>query len=217
MITITFRKEPHAGLRLLCLGAHSDDIELGCGGTVLRLLDEIPGAEVDWVVFGATGERRNEALASADRFLAKAARKNVVIHGFRDGFFPYVGGEIKDVFEGLKSRCNPDVVFTTFRGDLHQDHRLVSELTWNTFRDHLILEYEVVKYDGDLGAPGAFVHLSESMAREKVKNILECFKTQHEKRWFTEDTFFSMLRLRGVESNAPGKYAEAFYCRKIVF
>ena len=217
MITIDFRRGQKPGFRLLCIGAHSDDIEVGCGGTVLRLLDEIPGAEVDWVVLGAAGERRNEAEASAERFLARAARKNVIIHTFRDGFLPYAGGEVKEFFEDLKSRCEPDLILTPTRGDLHQDHRLAAELTWNTFRNHLIFEYEIVKYDGDLGSPNAFVHLSESTSRRKVKNLLECFKTQHEKRWFTEDTFFSILRLRGVESNAPQKYAEAFYCRKIVY
>jgi len=205
-----------AALRILCLGAHSDDIEIGCGGTVLRLLGENPGAEVWWVVLGAAGDRKAEAARGAELFLAGAQKKNVVLKEFRDGYFPYIGAEIKDFFEWLKRQYSPDLVLTHYREDLHQDHRLVSELSWNTFRDHLILEYEIVKYDGDLGTPNCFVHLSESVARRKIQALMDCFKTQRDKRWFTEDTFSSILRLRGLESNAPDKYAEAYYARKIV-
>jgi len=201
--------------KILALGAHADDIEIGSGGTILRWLGENPAAEVYWVVLGASAQRRTEAVESANLFLANARRKEIVVKEFRDGYFPYIGTEIKDFFEELKRKYVPDLVLTHYRGDLHQDHRLVSELTWNTFRNHLILEYEIVKYDGDLGAPNLFVHLNESIARKKIHTILECFKSQKDKSWFTEDVFSSVLRLRGVESNAPDKYAEAYYCRKI--
>jgi len=202
--------------KILCLGAHSDDIEIGCGGTILRWLDEYPSAEIYWIVMGASGERRTEAVQSANLFLTNARRKEIVVKEFRDGYFPYNGAEIKDFFEDLKREYLPDVILTHYREDLHQDHRLVSELTWNTFRSHLILEYEIVKYDGDLGAPNFFVHLTESVAQRKIRTILECFKSQRKKSWFTEDAFSSILRLRGIESNAPNKYAEGFYCRKMV-
>ena len=202
--------------KILALGAHADDIEIGCGGTILRFLDANPAAEIVWVVLGASGQRRTEAVESANVFLANAQRKEIVIKEFRDGYFPYVGSAIKDFFEVLKQKYSPDLILTHCREDLHQDHRLVSELTWNTFRNHLILEYEIVKYDGDLGAPNFFVQLSASIARKKIQTIVECFKSQRDKHWFAEEVFSSVLRLRGVESNAADKYAEAYYCRKIV-
>jgi LmbE family N-acetylglucosaminyl deacetylase len=201
-------------LCILCLGAHSDDIEIGCGGTILRLLDETPGAEVHWVVLGASKDRVSEAKASAELFLAKTGKRSIVVQAFPDGFFPYVAGDIKLFFEALKEQCSPDLVLTHYREDRHQDHRIVSDLTWNTFRSNLILEYEIVKYDGDLGIPNFFVQLSDDICRRKVTNILTSFRSQRGKNWFTEDTFFAMLRLRGVECNADEKYAEAFYCRK---
>ena len=214
---IDFRREVGRPWRLLCLGAHSDDIEVGCGGTVLRLLREVPGAEVHWVVLSAAGDREREARAGAERFLAGAGSREIILRDFRDGFLPYLGGTVKDFFEELKGRCAPDLVLTHFRGDFHQDHRLVGELTWNTFRDALILEYEVPKYDGDLGAPNAFVQLDAVTAREKVRHLLECFGSQRSKDWFTEEVFLSLLRLRGIECRAPERYAEGFYCRKIVY
>jgi LmbE family N-acetylglucosaminyl deacetylase len=204
-------------LQILCLGAHSDDIEIGCGGTILKLVEEHKNVEVHWVVFGANGQRRIEATKSATLFSNEAKRKKVVINNFKDGFFPYIGKEIKTFFEKLKKRVSPDIIFTHYRNDLHQDHRLISELTWNTYRDHLILEYEIPKYDGDLGSPNFFVHLSTSPCEKKVDYILKSFRSQRENHWFTRETFFSILRLRGIESNAPEKYAEGFYCRKMVF
>jgi LmbE family N-acetylglucosaminyl deacetylase len=204
-------------LNILCLGAHSDDIEIGCGGAILKLLSSNGAINVHWVVLGAAGDRENEARESAERFLQGAGKKEVVIKGFRDSFFPYIGSEIKEYFEEIKKLVSPDVIFTHFRHDLHQDHRLVSELTWNTFRDHMILEYEILKYDGDLGAPNVLVQLSEEHARKKVKYILEVFKTQGGRSWFTEDAFMSIMRIRGLESNAPEKFAEGFYCRKLAF
>jgi LmbE family N-acetylglucosaminyl deacetylase len=203
-------------LRVLCLGAHSDDIEIGCGGTILRLLRDHSPVDVSWIVLSAAGERAREASESADLFLRKAAAKRVAIHPFRDGFFPYVGGEIKDYFECLKRELIPDLIFTHYRKDLHQDHRLVSELTWNTWRDHLILEYEIVKFDGDIGNPNVYVHLDQDICMAKIDHICKCFRTQSAKEWFDRETFLAMLRLRGVESNSPSKFSEAFYGSKIL-
>jgi len=217
MLKVIFEKRHASLLKLLCIGAHSDDIEIGCGGTVVRLLEENPNTEVHWVVVGAMGQRANEAVESANLFLANAKRKEIVIKQFRDGFFPYSGSDIKDFFEKLKGECSPDLILTHYRGDLHQDHRLVSELTWNTFRNHLILEYEIPKYDGDIGTPNFFVHLSDAVCRKKIQNILRCFKSQRDKSWFSEDIFLSILRIRGLESNAPNRYAEGYYCRKATY
>jgi LmbE family N-acetylglucosaminyl deacetylase len=200
--------------KILCLGAHSDDIEIGCGGTILKLAEA--GVEVHWVVFSADETRKAEALKSADLFLKSVRRKKVVVKNFRESFFPHEGTHIKDFFEQLKQGFTPDVIFTHYRHDLHQDHRTICDLTWNTFRNHLVLEYEVPKYDGDLGIPNLFVHLDQALCDKKVSHILKSFKTQSTKHWFTEDTFRALLRLRGVESCSPEKYAEAFHCRKAV-
>jgi len=203
-------------LRVLCLGAHSDDLEIGCGGTILKLTTgEIP-LDVTWIVFSANEERRREATESADVFLGRAVKKEVLVNDYRDGFFPYIGGAIKEYFEALKTRMSPDLIFTHYRQDLHQDHRVISELTWNTFRNHFILEYEIPKYDGDMGSPNAFVQLDESTSRRKIETILASFQTQEHRHWFSEDLFLSLLRLRGMECNSPSGYAEAFYCRKMV-
>jgi len=202
-------------IHLLCLGAHSDDIEIGCGGTILRLVESYPHVSVRWLVFAANTTRRAEAIASAGLFLQHARDKRVDVMAFRDGFFPYVGGEIKEVFEGLKSEPPPDIVFTHYRHDRHQDHRVISDLAWNTFRNHLILEYEIPKYDGDLGSPNFFVTLDEAVVERKIGAILSSFQSQSGKQWFSDDTFRALLRLRGIESNAPSRYAEAFYARKV--
>jgi LmbE family N-acetylglucosaminyl deacetylase len=216
MLRFDFARPQDRALRVLCVGAHSDDIEIGCGGTILRLLSESDDAEVHWVVLGSNGERDGEAVASAERFLAGARKKEILVEHFKNSFFPYLGAEIKEFFEKLKMNIAPDIVFTHYRHDLHQDHRLVSELTWNTYRSHLILEYEILKYDGDLGVPNLFVHLDEAVCQRKIQTLMECFGTQRDKDWFTPDAFLSLLRIRGIESRAPGKYAEAFYCRKVV-
>jgi LmbE family N-acetylglucosaminyl deacetylase len=201
----------------LCLGAHADDIEIGCGGTILTLLAARRNVECHWVVFsGGGGPREREAQRAAQLFLARARSKQVTIHNFRDGFFPYVGGGIKEAFEALARSVSPDVIFTHTRDDRHQDHRVVSDLTWNTFRSHLILEYEVPKYDGDLGVPNTFVPLSASVARAKIRHIRAAFVSQRSKRWFTADTFHGLLRLRGIESGSPEGLAEAFFARKAV-
>ena len=203
-------------LKILCIGAHSDDIEIGCGGSILRLLTEYKDVEVYWLVLGSSGQRDKEAVESANKFLAKARKKHIVIKNFKNSFFPYKGAEIKSFFEKILKRVSPDIIFTHYRHDLHQDHRLVSELTWNTFRDHLILEYEIIKYDGDIGIPNLFIHLDNDICHHKINIIMESFQTQSDKDWFTKDAFFSILRIRGIESKSPGKYAEAFYCRKVI-
>jgi LmbE family N-acetylglucosaminyl deacetylase len=203
--------------RILCLGAHCDDIEIGCGGTILRLQELNPALEFYWMVFSSTAERKREAAKAAKLFLKRSAASRVVIKSFRDSYFPYQGARIKSSFDALKKSFSPDLVFTHYRHDLHQDHRLICELTWNTFRNHLILEYEIPKYDGDLGTPNFFVGLSDSLCRQKIEIVQRCFASQRGKQWFTDETFRAILRLRGIESNVPEKYAEAFYGRKVCF
>lgn len=202
-------------LTVLCLGAHADDIEIGCGGTILRLLAERPGVTVHWIVLTANPVRDREARQTAKRMLRRAAASHIRIEQFRDGFLPYVGAEVKEIFEQLKPVA-PDLIFTHRRVDAHQDHRLVSELTWNTFRDHCILEYEIPKYDGDLGQPNVFVPLSSSIRRQKVRAILSGFPSQRSKRWFTQETFDGLMRIRGVECAAAEGYAEAFHGHKLL-
>ena len=202
--------------QVLCLGAHCDDLEIGCGGTVLSLAGRPNPPAFTWVVFSSDTTREAEALRSAETFLREARTARIIIKKFRDGFLPYEGGLVKEAFEELKGTVSPDLVLTHHREDLHQDHRLISELTWNTFRDHLILEYEIPKYDGDLGVPNVFVPLDDSLCRRKLDTILTSFTSQRGKRWFSEDLFRSLLRLRGMECNAAANYAEAFYCRKLL-
>jgi LmbE family N-acetylglucosaminyl deacetylase len=216
MLAVSLGADPTQPLSILCLGAHSDDIEIGCGGTLLRLLAERPGTHVHWVVFSADDAREAEARASAAAFLADAGSSDVIVHRFRESYFPYLGAEIKDAFEALKPVVTPDVVFTHRRDDEHQDHRTIAEFTWNTFRDHVIAEYEIAKYEGDLGHPNLFVPLATAVAERKVQLLVEHFGTQRSKRWFRPETFHGMMALRGVESNAPDGSAEAFHVRKVV-
>jgi LmbE family N-acetylglucosaminyl deacetylase len=207
---------PDQQLRLLCIGAHSDDLEIGCGGTVLEWLNRYPKVEITWVVMSAPGEREAEARDSANALLKKAKRVNLVLRDFRDGHLPAHFSEAKNLFEELKTGEIPDVILTHRLEDRHQDHRLIGELTWQTFRNHLILEYEIPKYEGDLGQPNLFVPLSASVYERKVEHLMKHFGSQRSKAWFTEDTFTSLMRIRGIESNAPELFAEAFYCRKVV-
>jgi LmbE family N-acetylglucosaminyl deacetylase len=200
--------------QVLAVGAHPDDIEIGCGGTVLHLLAQAVPVRVTWVVLAAAGEREQEARASAAAFLKEAAEARVVVEGFRDGFLPFEGASVKERFEALKGEVDPDLILTHRRDDAHQDHRLAAELTWNTFRDHLILEYEVPKYDGDLTPPNLFVPLPRDACERKVELLLGRFPSQRGRRWFTADTFWSLLRLRGVEAGCD--HAEAFHARKLV-
>ncbi len=202
--------------RILCLGAHSDDIEIGCGGSILRLLEEAEDVYVTWIVLSGDDKRANEAKESAKRFLAMSGKREIKVESFRDGFFPYEGVRIKDYFEGLKAELSPDLIFTHWGGDAHQDHRLVSELTWNTYRNHFILEYEVIKYDGDLGRPNVYFPLSERDAARKTDTILESFASQTGRHWFTAAAFNSIMYIRGIECSAPEGFAEAFYARKVI-
>jgi LmbE family N-acetylglucosaminyl deacetylase len=200
-------------LRVLCLGAHSDDIEIGCGGLILSLIKGRRPVDVTWVIFSANREREREARRGAAAFLRGAARTNVIVKHFKDGHFPYDGAAIKDVFESLKP-VNPDVVLTHYRHDRHQDHRVLSDLTWNTFRDHLVLEYEIPKFDGDFGVPSFFVPLTRQTCLRKTKYLERIFGTQRDKHWFSAETFLGLMRLRGMECRSPVGYAEAFYARK---
>jgi len=199
------------------LGAHADDIEIGCGGTVLRLAAEVPELIVRWIVFSGAGLREAEARNSAAAFLENVSRKQVEVLGFRDGYFPFQGGDIKDCFEALKRDFDPSLIVTHWQSDAHQDHRLLAELTHNTFRDHLVLEYEIPKYDGDLGNPAFFVPMTEAQLRRKVDTIRRHFPSQQGRSWFSDETFFAIARLRGIGCNAADGLAEAFYARKIVF
>lgn len=200
--------------RILALGAHADDIEIGCGATLLAL-QQAHDLEIVWVVLAAEGAREAEARASAGAFLAGAASSTVVCHSFRDAYFPHAGAELKDVFEELKRSVDPQLVLTHARNDLHQDHRVVCELTWNTWRNHLILEYEIPKYDGDLGTPNVFVPVTEELARQKAELVTTMFRTQRQKHWFDAELFLGLMRLRGMEAHSPSGYAEAFTGRKL--
>lgn len=216
MIKLKLDVRTEGALRVLCLGSHSDDIEIGCGGTILRLIEQYPGCKFDWVVFSAIGVRKAEAQRGAESFVGSRRLERSLLKEFPDGFMPFVGAEVKAVFEELKQTISPDVIFAHHAKDAHQDHRLISELTWNTFRDHLILEYEIPKYDGDFGQPSVFVPLESEVCKTKVDYIMDTFQSQRTKRWFEESTFLSLMRLRGMECNAPSGYAEAFYCRKLL-
>jgi LmbE family N-acetylglucosaminyl deacetylase len=201
-------------LRLLCLGAHCDDIEIGCGGTLLRLLAEPGRCEVTWVVFSSTALRERELRSSARTFLRRALRTRLVTHQFRDSFFPGEYVRIKESFDALKRAPVPDLIFTHHRADLHQDHRLIGELTWNAFRQHLILEYEIPKYDGGLTTPNVYVSLSRSQAGAKVSALLRSYPSQRTKPWFSAETFRALMHLRGVEAGAGGP-AEGFHAAKL--
>jgi LmbE family N-acetylglucosaminyl deacetylase len=216
MLSVSLGDPPGRPLSVLCLGAHSDDIEIGCGGTVLRLLAEHPGSGVHWMVFSADDAREQEARESAAALLSDADGVEVVVHRFRESYFPAMADRIKDEFERLKSVVRPDLVLTHRRDDVHQDHRTIGELTWNAFRDHLIAEYEIPKYEGDLGHPNLYVPLAESTATRKVEHLMTVFGSQRNKRWFRPETFRGLMALRAVECNAPDGWAEAFHVRKIV-
>jgi LmbE family N-acetylglucosaminyl deacetylase len=216
MIQLNLARTEEA-LQILCLGCHSDDIEIGCGGTILRLAEQYPNCCFHWVVFSAVGDRKAEAKRSAELFVDPARLNGgPLLKSFPDGFMPFVGAEVKSTFEELKQKIQPDLIFTHNRRDAHQDHRLIAELTWNTFRNHMILEYEIPKYDGDLGQPSVFVPLTSELCEKKASCIIDTFRSQRCKSWFQKETFFSLMRLRGMECNAPSGYAEAFYCRKLI-
>jgi LmbE family N-acetylglucosaminyl deacetylase len=203
-------------LHVLCLGAHSDDLELGCGGTILRLLDELVLDRITWVVLSGDDERAAEAASSFRRLVGGRCEMGILHGHFRDGYFPYTAVPIKEFFESLKADIRPDLILTHYRDDRHQDHRLTSELTYNTFREHFILEYEVIKKDGDLGRPNTYIALDERTVQRKLQILMEGFASQRDKSWFSEDAFLGLMRLRGIEACAPSGYAEAFYGRRIV-
>jgi len=216
MLKITLGNSLNTPISVLCLGSHSDDIEIGCGGTILRLIRDYPQVKFYWVVFSAIGARKVEAERAAELFAGPKRLEQLVLKEFSDGFMPFLGSEVKAIFEELKHKINPDLILTHQRRDAHQDHRLLSELTWNTFRNHLIMEYEIPKYDGDMGQPSVFVPLEPEICQTKVRHLMDAFQSQRSKNWFDESTFMSLMRLRGMECNAPSHYAEAFYCRKLV-
>jgi LmbE family N-acetylglucosaminyl deacetylase len=215
MIRLKLDLKPDRALKILCLGAHSDDIEIGCGGTILQLAERYPECDLHWVVFNAIGARETEARRAAASF-AGTRLKEPILKTFQDGFMPYTGREVKAVFETELKQVEPDLIFTHYRNDAHQDHRLISELTWNTFRSHFVLEYEIPKYDGDFGQPGVFVPLEKDTCAMKVGYLMDTFISQQQKHWFQPETFFSLMRLRGMECSSASGYAEAFYCRKLV-
>lgn len=201
---------------LLCLGAHCDDIEIGCGATLLSMVEANPTLRITWIVFTSTEARKLEAIDGANRFTSGAANLDVRIYDLQDGYLPYHGEQVKPLFEQLKfDIAPPDIVFTHYRHDLHQDHRKISELTWNTFRNHLILEYEIPKWDGDLGNPNLFFPISEKNGTKKIQYLQAVYNSQQKKRWFTDDLFWSLMRIRGMECNSPSRFAEAFHVRKL--
>ena len=216
MLPLAPRPRTGDGYEVLCLGAHSDDLEIGCGGTLLRLLREWPIARVTWVVLSGNPARAAEARRSARRLIGRRADANIVQATFRESYFPYIAVPIKELFDGLRREIEPDLVLTHYRDDRHQDHRLVSELTYNTFREHLVLEYEIIKLDGDIGNPNVYVALDAATVRRKISLLMQGFASQRDRRWFTEDVFQGVMRLRGMEAGSPSGYAEAFYGRKLV-
>lgn len=207
---------PGDRLSVLCLGAHSDDIEIGTGATLLSMMDRGIHLELHWCVLsGGGGEREREAKASAADFLSKAASAHIEVMPFKDGFFPEQGDAIKSWFEMLKARTNPDLILTHYRDDAHQDHRQVCRLTWNTFRDHCVLEYEIPKWDGDLGQPNLYIPASAEVLQRKIELLNLHFGSQRSKQWFDSEVFLGLARLRGMECRAPEHYAEAFFARKL--
>jgi LmbE family N-acetylglucosaminyl deacetylase len=216
MLNFYFNKNCHQKLEVLALGAHPDDIEIGCSATIIKLAQLYPHLSINWVVFSGDANRKKEANNSAKELLKKVTRKNFTFYNFKDGFFPYEGRLIKECFEEIKVNTAPDIIFTHFRNDLHQDHRLINEMAWNTFRDHLILEYEIPKYDGDTQVPNFYVSVDDNIVDQKIDLIMKNFPSQKNKHWFTPDTFKGIMRLRGVEAGGATNCAEAFYSRKIL-
>lgn len=217
MIPLNFDTSTEEGLEILCLGAHCDDIEIGCGGTLLKLIETYPIKSIRWIVFASNEVRKKEAFSSAAAFLDQVENKEIIVLNYPDSLLQFSSLEIKKYFETLKLSYQPHLIFTHYRDDRHQDHRLLSDLTWNTFRNHFILEYEIPKYDGDLGKPNYFCQLSGEQIQKKIDLLLTHFKSQKNKHWFDAETFQAILRLRGMESASPSRFAEAFYLRKGVF
>lgn len=215
MLKTNLSADCQEGLKLLLLGAHCDDIEIGCGGTLLKLIEDYKISQVKWIVFTSNEIRKKEALLSANEFLGALNNCEVQVLDFKDGYLPYAWSKVKDEFEKLKEHFIPDVIFTHYRNDLHQDHRIINELTWNTFRNHLIFEYEITKFDGDLGNPNLFVPLEEKLKDRKTEILFKSFKSQLNKQWFDDVSISAIMRIRGIECVSKSGYAEAFYSRKI--
>jgi LmbE family N-acetylglucosaminyl deacetylase len=210
-----FRADLRSGATVLCLGAHCDDIEIGCGGTLLELRERHPTVHFHWVVFSGDDTREPETRMAADRLLGTGPQCTVEVHRFEGSRFPHAGAPLKDAFESLKRRVAPELIFTHFLEDRHQDHRVVAELTWNTFRSHTILEYEIAKYEGDLDSPNVYCEISASNVARKVDALMTCFPSQHSRTWFDRELFQGLMRVRGVECNSASRYAEAFHGRKL--
>ena len=204
-------------LRLLCVGAHCDDIEIGCAATLLAMQARAKRLAINWIVLSGSAKRRKETELAMRTLVLAANRGKLLFGDFPDGRFPAVYGEIKDFCERLKRLPDPDLILCHERDDRHQDHRVVNEMIWNTFRDHVVLEYEIPKWDGGLGQPNVYVPVAAKQARAKVNALLKAYGTQKERGWFTRDTFMAMLRLRGIECRSPSGYAEAFHGRKLRF
>ncbi|MCG6190234.1 PIG-L deacetylase family protein [Maribellus maritimus] len=213
MVPISFKKD--TSLSILSLGAHCDDIEIGAGCSLLKIFRDYKIENVNWVVFTSNEIRKKEATNSANQFLKHISEKKISIESYRDGFLPFYAAEIKEYFERLRKEINPDIIFTHYRNDRHQDHRLISDLTWNTWRNNMVLEYEIPKYDGDVGNPNFFVEVDKDLLDKRNGILMKSFVSQHSKHWFNEDVFSALPRLRGMESAT--QFAEAFYARKIVF
>ena len=205
------RDEP---LRVVCLGAHADDIEIGAGGTILRLLDERPNTHVTHVVFSADAIRADEARAAARQLLA-AAEADIHVLGHRDGFFPFEAADIKGFAQAALEGVRPHLVLTHRRDDAHQDHRVIADLAWQTFRGATIAAYEIPKWDGDLDRPNAYVALDDATITRKLALLADHFPTQQAKGWYDDETFRGLARVRGVEAGV--RYAEAFHCTKLVW
>lgn len=214
MSILGFKPDLPADGTVLCLGAHCDDIEIGCGGALMELQRRYPGLRFEWIVFSGDATRARETRTAATRLLGANCR--VDVQRFRSSYFPYEGAQIKDAFESLKQRLEPDLLFSHFLADRHQDHRVIAELTWNTFRDHMILEFEIAKFEGDLAQPNVYAPLADAAVQRKVETLMECFPSQRTHAWFDADLFRGHMRLRGAECNAASRYAEAFHARKLI-
>jgi LmbE family N-acetylglucosaminyl deacetylase len=204
-----------AGSTVLCIGAHCDDIEIGCGATLRRIARDNPACRIVWAIFAGNETREHESRAAAQALLGEQ-RAQLQFMKFRESHFPSQFDAVKAAMESLKG-LQPSVVFTHYLHDRHQDHKLLAELTWNTFRNHLVLEYEIPKFEGDLGAPNVFFEASHEDTEHKINMLMSCFASQLSRSWFTPDTFRALLRIRGIECVAGSGYAEAFHGRKLRF
>jgi LmbE family N-acetylglucosaminyl deacetylase len=215
VLSVSLNLAENRPAHVLCVGAHCDDIEIGCGGTLLSLGKSHTDLKITCAIFSGNDDRQREARKSLESLFSAAADLQIVFHDFADGRLPFVGEAVKNAMEDIRGNIDPDLIFTHWEGDRHQDHRFLSEVTWNTFRDHLIMEFEIPKYDGDFGSPGVFCPLDKDTAERKVDHLMRAYRSQASKDWFTPDLFMSVLRIRGMEARADSGFAEGFYCRKL--